>query len=361
MKSLKLNQIGIDAAKFQFRSTEVKETQVQWLVNNWKDNVVDPLDVWEGPDGKYYLLAGHHRLEAAKRLGKQSLNCRIHKGTENDAQMIALLSNANRLEYTLFEKSDCVVFLVDKQGYCYTDVSEALTETSAYMARRLYGLKYLKGTSWEREVEALDNATVACEVGVMIDQLDDDGITVSTAEIESLFRVITTNELSGAPLKTFLKDIAAKIEEEQKKAETEPKSESETESSEEEQTTLFNMDDYGTKILKTVEKKAAKNDLALQTWWLYTMVQDAKNDVPKELQEALMPVLRKLYANAVDSELDEEEPKRSATATKPKTKAELKKEFVTGAKEAEPEIETETAPEMVAEAATEAVPEMATA
>ena len=361
MKSLKLNQIVIDTAKFQFRSTEVKETQVQWLVSNWKDQIVDPLDVWEGPDGKYYLLAGHHRMEAAKRLEKQSLNCRIHKGSENDAQMIALLSNANRLEYTLFEKSACVVFLVDKQGHCYTDVSEALPETSAYMARRLYGLKYLRGTSWEREVEALDNATVACEVGVMIDQLDDEDITVTKAEIESLFRVITTNELSGAPLKTFLKDIASKKKEEQEKAEAKPKSESE--SSEEEQTTLFDMDDYGTKILKTVEKKAAKNDLALQTWWLYTMVQDAKNDVPVELQEALMPVLRKLYANAVDSELDEEEPKRSATATKPKTKTELKKEFETGAKEvkAESKIETETAPEMAAEPVAEAVPEMATA
>jgi len=59
---VRLSDIKTDVSRFQFRSVPFEEERVQWIVANWNPSLLDPLDVWESPEGKY-LLAGHHRLD----------------------------------------------------------------------------------------------------------------------------------------------------------------------------------------------------------------------------------------------------------------------------------------------------------
>lgn len=95
-----LKDINTDEKRFQNRS-KLNENTVQNIVDNYSPTQLDPLIVWEDPkNGKTYLLAGHHRLEALKRLDLKDGPVKFANKdfpTEKDAIKYARqLSNANR-------------------------------------------------------------------------------------------------------------------------------------------------------------------------------------------------------------------------------------------------------------------------
>ena len=149
LETLRIADISRDTSRFQFRSEEFDESRVQWLVENWNDGAVDPLDVWREPEsGTLYLLSGHHRLEAMVRLNVERCLARVHDLGLTAAQTFALKSNANRKQYTDFEYSRCIAFLVDEQKYAISAAANEMT-VSAGMAKKYYGLRHLVGTDWE--------------------------------------------------------------------------------------------------------------------------------------------------------------------------------------------------------------------
>src|SRR5699024_11387440 len=99
-RRFKMKDIKLDEKRFQNRS-KLNEEVVSNIVNNFKATDLDPLVIWLDPkDKKYYLLAGHHRHEALKRLKRKTAPVRIANSdypTEKDAIRYAReLSNANR-------------------------------------------------------------------------------------------------------------------------------------------------------------------------------------------------------------------------------------------------------------------------
>lgn len=297
-KKLKLSEIERDTAKFQFRKTDFSPSQVEWLVDNWNESILDPLDIWLF-ENKYYVLSGHHRYEAALRLKKATLDCRIHECDLGVAQLIALTSNANRLEYSTFEKSYCMEFLIDNQKQTFEEAIKQLPGVSVWLARRLYHLKYLRGTSWEENIDKLNIAPQAFEVGLFCKTTP-----LSKNEIECLYRVVTDQQISGNHLLEFLKDIRAWKEKHQKST------------PEQAQGLLFNVEEFTNEafaeIVSTSIKRTNQGDLALQIWWVYTLIQRPDNQIPSALIDSLLPLLRKVYAITVNSENEEEEPVRNA-------------------------------------------------
>lgn len=91
-----VSEIKTDENRFQNR-TELDQEHVKNIADNWNDNELDPVVIWKGDNGDSYILAGHHRLEAAKMLGKETIDARYFKGTEAEAIEYAKgKSNANR-------------------------------------------------------------------------------------------------------------------------------------------------------------------------------------------------------------------------------------------------------------------------
>lgn len=100
-----IKEINTDESRFQNR-TELDEKHIEQIVNNWDDNELDPVVIWKDKEGKVWLLAGHHRLEAAKRLGKTHIDARYFNGTESKAIQYAKdKSNANRTMEADFERA----------------------------------------------------------------------------------------------------------------------------------------------------------------------------------------------------------------------------------------------------------------
>lgn len=104
--NLGLRYIKTDTKRFQNRDNKFSERSVQNIVNDFDPNKLDPVVVWLDPtDNKTYILSGHSRLEAHKRLKRPEIKARYFKGTEKKAIDFALNANTLGTQETPLERS----------------------------------------------------------------------------------------------------------------------------------------------------------------------------------------------------------------------------------------------------------------
>lgn len=104
-----INQIETDTKRFQNREN-LNQNTVNNIIDNFKETQLDPLIIWTDPKNKKtYLLAGHHRLEALKKMHRENAPVKFADKdypTEKDAIKYArTLSNANRTLEQPFERA----------------------------------------------------------------------------------------------------------------------------------------------------------------------------------------------------------------------------------------------------------------
>lgn len=63
-----LSNISTDVSRFQPRATEFSQSSVDKIVNDYDQNKLDPVVLYQDANGKDYVLAGHSRLEAHRQL-----------------------------------------------------------------------------------------------------------------------------------------------------------------------------------------------------------------------------------------------------------------------------------------------------
>lgn len=91
VRTMPIADVHTDPRRFQPRSS-LSQQKVSAIVDNYDPRKFDPLVVWLDK-GKYYVLAGHHRLAAAEQLGLKTVPVRIYSGTEAEAIAYAWTSN----------------------------------------------------------------------------------------------------------------------------------------------------------------------------------------------------------------------------------------------------------------------------
>ncbi len=114
--------LNFDTKNFQNREDEYSETSVDRIIDavadgefNWA--VFDPITVWHNPsDGKIYVLSGHSRSEAFRRLTMQGaqaqgrkfdkIPAKIFDGTFEQARELALNSNTLSTKETDIERAN---------------------------------------------------------------------------------------------------------------------------------------------------------------------------------------------------------------------------------------------------------------
>lgn len=121
IKDIPLTSINIDKTLFQGREKDYSARSVENIVEavesgNFVWANLDPITLWESPEGKTYLLSGHSRYEAFKRLaakgatadGKdfKSIPAKVLKNTSlSKAKTIALESNTLSTKETDLERA----------------------------------------------------------------------------------------------------------------------------------------------------------------------------------------------------------------------------------------------------------------
>lgn len=103
--NIPLENIHIDKARFQPRD-DFSEEKVSEIVQNFNPALFKPLIVWKDPqDAKTYVLAGHHRFEALKRMGRRSAPVVYAEGDEEQAVRLAWTENQSGRTQTAAENA----------------------------------------------------------------------------------------------------------------------------------------------------------------------------------------------------------------------------------------------------------------
>jgi len=120
IQDVPLSKIHIDRQLFQGREKAFSQRSVDNIVNDvlagrfvWEN--FDPITLWLSPEGKLYLLSGHSREEAFKRLaemratadgkGFDRIPAKIRTGPLADARRMALESNTLSTKETDIERA----------------------------------------------------------------------------------------------------------------------------------------------------------------------------------------------------------------------------------------------------------------
>lgn len=117
-----VKDLHFDRKNFQNRETDFSDESVLKIIKAVKDGkfnwaVFDSITIWQNPaDGKYYVLSGHSRSEAFKRLAEMGesadgkdftrIPAKIFKGTLDEARDLALNSNTLSTKETNFERAN---------------------------------------------------------------------------------------------------------------------------------------------------------------------------------------------------------------------------------------------------------------
>lgn len=184
---LSVDKIKMDTHEFQFRDASHDPNHVNELVNAIKrGDTLDPMIVWQSPnDGEYYVIAGHHRLIALRRVKKTArVRVRVFEGSLRNARLIAVQSNKKAvLTPSNAERQDSAWRLVcmwsEKAGYEYS-VQE--TYKAAGIGRaQVSNMRKVRKTLTACE-ETLPNTWLAARLAVQTDS-DEDMTEVDREEL----------------------------------------------------------------------------------------------------------------------------------------------------------------------------------
>ena len=127
VKTIAMKDLFTDEKRFQNRK-KLNEEIVDNIVKNFKPTDLDPLVVWyDKKQDKTFVLAGHHRFEALKRLKHKTVPVKYANEdypTEADAIRYAKeISNANRTLEEPYERA-AIYRKYREEGYSEKDINE---------------------------------------------------------------------------------------------------------------------------------------------------------------------------------------------------------------------------------------------
>ncbi|HIL56505.1 MAG TPA: DEAD/DEAH box helicase, partial [Rhodothermales bacterium] len=181
-----LREIDADPDRFQPRDAAFSEESVERIVSRFDERELDPLRVWTDPeDGRTYVLAGHSRREAIRRLqdrGDLPLDYEVpidpYEGTEAEARDFAGRENNSRTAQTPNE--DAAALRVATEGMSRSAAQEKARQRYGRNGALVYALSRLSPTGKavqdlrafgkSRTKEARDVLTMAQWLGLARDR-----------------------------------------------------------------------------------------------------------------------------------------------------------------------------------------------
>ena len=121
----------------QFRNA-VNETGVEELALSIRDvGVFEPLLVTRRGRKRFIVIAGHRRLEAAKRAGLDAVPCVVLDLSDGEFLHYSLIENLQRANLEPFEEAAAIKQLIELTGFTYREVAAKLGKSVAFVSERL--------------------------------------------------------------------------------------------------------------------------------------------------------------------------------------------------------------------------------
>lgn len=106
---MKIEQVFVDGVDVMERLRPLHEPTVERLVESMgRLGLLQPITVYTPDNDRIILVAGHHRLEAARRLEWDEIDCVFVGGDDIDRQLQEIAENLHRADLTALERSEHV-------------------------------------------------------------------------------------------------------------------------------------------------------------------------------------------------------------------------------------------------------------
>ena len=133
------------------------------------DGQWDPLIVRPAGDGKYELISGQYRLQAACKLGWKEIEANVKDLNDEEADFLALKTNLVRKDLEEIEEGRAIQKYVEKYGLTQTEVAKKLGKTKQWVNNRLsLVLKIVKVVQ-----DALSKGLISPDHAVLISRISE--------------------------------------------------------------------------------------------------------------------------------------------------------------------------------------------
>lgn len=175
---------------------EVDPDHIQELAGSIAHHgLMQPIVVEALDSGEYQLIAGYHRLMAARQLRWNEIPATLHQVNGDPVQGLASVENLIRRDLTLAEEVEAVVRLVERDGYSVNQICDLLGKSRDWVTKRLAVVTFPADISQE-----LMHGSISYGHAEALAQLDDPdrrGVALNQT-IASRLTVRQTRELSEA-------------------------------------------------------------------------------------------------------------------------------------------------------------------
>ena len=204
---LPINQIKVMPEKYQYRE-QVDESVVSNIVEHFDPYQLTPIIVRQTESGEFELLAGHHRLEALKRLGEKEIPAAIYRVNEEKAMEIAKKSNAMATEYTPLEFGQ--IFRTERaKGKSARLIAKEYNRKSPTEVEN-----YISLTNLSVELQQLiKDKGLPVPHGIVLGKAVETYSIPSPVQMEIFQKFIKVNDLTPTELSMALDTIAPKVSE----------------------------------------------------------------------------------------------------------------------------------------------------
>ncbi|MBA7577043.1 Nucleoid occlusion protein [subsurface metagenome] len=126
-------EIGKFSIRDKFYDVHIKEIKDSFKIDGqWNPIIVKPIK-----NGRYDLIAGHYRLQAAKELGWEEIEANIKDLEEIDADVLSLKTNIMHSEMSPTEKGKVINKIITTYGITQRELSKKLGISETQISKLL--------------------------------------------------------------------------------------------------------------------------------------------------------------------------------------------------------------------------------
>lgn len=168
IENLKVNDIGVDAKRFQFKESTDSNTGAGTSLqgtDTFNPNLAGVVTVWRDNNGKDWIINGHHRLELARRSNTNNIDARILYESDGVTESLARQIGAeqNIAEGKGSAKDAAQIFR--ESGYTVKELAELGLSIKDKFIEQAYNISKLNDRLWDKVVTKQLKETQASMIG----------------------------------------------------------------------------------------------------------------------------------------------------------------------------------------------------
>ena len=165
---MKIDIKKIDEGRFVIREENNKEYVEQLAASLKVDGQWNPIIVRPKEDGRYEVIAGHYRLQAAKKAGFKEIEATVRALSDEDADVLSLKTNLIRLDMTPREQGLILSKMMEQYGWSQREVAKRLNVSHDWVSQRVRVALELH----DKVAKALDSGKINFNVAAVIAGVD---------------------------------------------------------------------------------------------------------------------------------------------------------------------------------------------